>query len=187
MARLLGPLFVIVAAGYPLLVYFSLDHLPPAAMALILLALAVTRLALWGRLPGDRLLLVTGIVAMVAVAVITLLSNSKEGLRYYPVVINAAMLVLFAWSLTQPRTIIERLARLFEPELPPEGVAHTRQATWAWCVFFTLNGSIALWTAIAASWEIWTLYNGLIAYILMAMLFAGEYALRQHRKRRLAS
>ncbi len=187
MTRLLGPLFIVVATGYPLLVYFSLDHLPPAAMALILIILAAGRLALWRRLPGDRLLLVAGIIAMLAVAIITLLSNSKEGLRYYPVIINTAMLVLFAWSLTQPRTIIERLARLFEPDLPPEGVAHTRQATWAWCVFFALNGSIALWTAVAASWEVWTLYNGLIAYILMGLLFAGEYTLRRHRKRRLAS
>ena len=187
MARLLGPLFVVLAAGYPLLVYFSLDHLPPAAMALILIVLAVGRLALWRRLPGDHLLLVAGIIAMLAVAAITLASNSKEGLRYYPVIINAAMLTLFAWSLTQPQTIIERLARLFEPELPPAGVAHTRQATQAWCVFFMLNGAIALWTALAASWEVWTLYNGLIAYILMGLLFAGEYSVRRQRKRRLRS
>lgn len=187
MARLLGPLFVVLAAGYPLLVYFSLDHLPPAAMALLLLILAAARLGLWRQLPGDRLLLVASIIAMVAAASITLLSNSEQGLRFYPVIINAAMLALFAWSLTQPRTIIERLARIFEPDLSPEGVAHTRQATQAWCLFFIANGSIALWTALAASWEVWTLYNGFIAYLLMALLFAAEYTVRQLRKRRLRS
>jgi uncharacterized membrane protein len=41
-----------------------------------------------------------------------------------------------------------------------------------------MNGLIACYTAFFTSLETWTLYNGLIAYILMGLLFAGEYVVR---------
>jgi uncharacterized membrane protein len=42
-----------------------------------------------------------------------------------------------------------------------------------------LNGSMALITALWSSFEVWSLYNGLIAYVLMGLLFGGEYWVRQ--------
>jgi uncharacterized membrane protein len=57
--------------------------------------------------------------------------------------------------------------------------------TQVWCWFFSVNGAIALATALWASPAIWTLYNGLIAYLVMGLLFAGEYVVRWHFKRRL--
>jgi uncharacterized membrane protein len=50
--------------------------------------------------------------------------------------------------------------------------------------FFGINGAIALATALWASAAFWSLYNGLIAYMLMGLLFAGEYLVRSHFKRR---
>jgi len=50
--------------------------------------------------------------------------------------------------------------------------------TQVWCGFFMLNGGIALATALWSSFEIWSLYNGLIAYLLMGTLFVGEYLVR---------
>jgi hypothetical protein len=38
-------------------------------------------------------------------------------------------------------------------------------------------------TALWASPATWTLYNGLIAYVMMGLLFAGEYVVRWHFKR----
>ena len=52
------------------------------------------------------------------------------------------------------------------------------RVTRAWCVFFVLNGGIALWTAVAASDAAWALYNGGIAYLLMGAMFLGERCLR---------
>src|SRR3546814_12152489 len=80
------------------------------------------------------------------------------------------MLVLFAGSLFSGLPVIERLARLQDPDLSPSGVRYTRQVTRVWVGFFIFNGSIAtaltLWSPLA--W--WTLYNGLIAYPLMGRL-----------------
>ncbi|EXJ46560.1 putative dNA gyrase subunit B [Vibrio parahaemolyticus VPTS-2010_2] len=88
------------------------------------------------------------------------------------------MLCVFAFSLKQPQSIIERLARLQEPELPPSGVAYTRKVTMVWCVFFVLNAAFALYTCFLPV-KIWTLYNGLISYLLAGSLFAGEWIVRQ--------
>ncbi|MGF1755265.1 hypothetical protein L4C33_16930, partial [Vibrio makurazakiensis] len=99
-------------------------------------------------------------------------------LTYYPVVVNLCMLVVFASSLRQPQTIIERLARLQEPDLAQSGVMYTRKVTKVWCLFFVINGSIALYTCFQ-SLEVWTLYNGLISYLLAGSLFSIEWLVRQ--------
>ena len=79
--------------------------------------------------------------------------------------------------------IIERLARLQEPDLPPEGVRYTRKVTWAWCGFFIVNGGIAAWTALYADLAAWTLYNGCISYLLMGLMFAVEWLCRRRVRR----
>ncbi|MDD4916151.1 MAG: hypothetical protein PHW13_14090, partial [Methylococcales bacterium] len=76
------------------------------------------------------------------------------------------------------QSLIERLARIQHPDLPPEGVIYTRRVTQIWCAFFVVNGGIALATALWSSIELWSLYNGLIAYVLMGILFVGEYLVR---------
>jgi uncharacterized membrane protein len=57
--------------------------------------------------------------------------------------------------------------------------------TQVWCVFFALNGGVALVTALWTSAATWSLYNGFVAYLLMGLLFAGEYAIRCNFKRRV--
>jgi len=52
-----------------------------------------------------------------------------------------------------------------------------------WCGFFVLNGAIALGTALWASEAVWSLYTGVISYVLMGLLFAGEYLVRLRFKR----
>lgn len=94
------------------------------------------------------------------------------------------MFCLFSYSLISPPPIIERIARKREPDLPPHAVTYTRCVTQLWCLFFVVNGSIALATALWASPVIWSLYNGVISYVLMGLLLAGEYLVRYYFKRR---
>jgi uncharacterized membrane protein len=93
------------------------------------------------------------------------------------------MLLVFSWSLRSPTSLIERLARIQQPDLPPEGIIYTRRVTQIWCVFFIVNGSIALVTALWSSFEIWSLYNGFIAYLLMGLLLVGEYIVRMRTQK----
>ena len=117
-------------------------------------------------------------------AALTVWSNALLPLKLYPLLINAFMLALFAGTLMSPPSMIERFARLREPDLPVRAIAYTRRVTQLWCGFFVVNGLIALATALWASPEVWMLYNGFIAYLLMGLLFGGEYLFRLHFKRR---
>ena len=112
-----------------------------------------------------------------------MVGNAVLPLKLYPVLVNAVLFVVFQYSLRHPPTVIERLARLQEPNLPESGVRYTRKVTIVWSVFFVVNGSIALGTALWASDATWALYNGLIAYGLMGLLFAVEWLVRQRVRR----
>ncbi|WP_373976311.1 hypothetical protein NT239_05945 [Chitinibacter sp. SCUT-21] len=182
MKKALAILGALLALAYPLLVYLSLGHATSEAMAALLLAVALIRgVSSWSK-PGIPL----QVAILLVLAGILYSQKQPDLLRYYPVLINLAMLGVFASSLIRGPSLIERLARLSEPDLPPSGVIYTRRVTQVWCVFFIANGSIALWTALYASWENWTLYNGLIAYLLMGGLMAGEWILRRRiRKNKL--
>lgn len=174
----LKALLALLLVLYPLAVYFGLAHFGVAPVAWLLAALALVRLAVsrgdHGLWPLACLPLLMGLASAV--------SRDPVWLRYLPALMNAASLLVFAYSLTQPRSAIERLARLHEPDLPPQGVIWTRHVTQVWCLFFVANGSIALYTARYASLAQWTLYNGLIAYVLMGLLLGGEYLLRQRMR-----
>ena len=94
------------------------------------------------------------------------------------------LLVVFAFSLCHPPTVVERLARLTEPDLPPSGVRYTRKVTAVWCVFYVANGAAAAYTVAFSTDAIWALYNGLIAYVLMGCLMGAEWLVRQWVRRR---
>ena len=96
------------------------------------------------------------------------------------------MLLLFAWSVVRPPTIVERIARLREPDLSTDAVIYLRRVTIAWMVFFVCNGAVALYTALQSSLEIWTFYNGFVAYILIGAMFGGEFLTRMRVMRKRA-
>lgn len=160
---------------YPFAVYFGIQYLEPWKIASILFVLLGIRLiAAYSVKHWSSPLLMLGMVYCLLAG----WSNELLSLRFYPVIVNCAMLLLFSWSLLSPQSLIERIARIQHPELPPEAIVYTRRVTQVWCVFFIVNGSIALITALWSSFDAWILYNGLIAYLLMGILFAGEYCVR---------
>ena len=164
---------------YPLVIYFGLGRFEPRWLALFLLSIVAARAAIsrdpvWIAAAGGALVLVLA----------SLLANQVMPLKLYPVLVNAVMLSVFALSLRHPPSAIERIARLREPNFPPEAVLYTRKVTFVWCLFFIGNGAIALVTALWASDKVWATYNGLIAYVLMGVLFAGEWLVRQRVRAR---
>lgn len=164
---------------YPLLVYFGLGHWQPRWLALLLASVAIAR----ALATKDRMWLVAAAGAMV-LAMISLWGNHVLPLKLYPVLVSAVLLAIFSTSLVRPPSAIERIARLREPGLNEAGVLYTRTVTQVWCAFFILNGCISLTTALWASEAVWALYNGLIAYVIMGILFAGEWLVRQRVKAR---
>lgn len=105
--------------------------------------------------------------------------RQPESMYWYPVCISLLMLGLFGGSLFTRQSLIERLARLQKPELPPEAVAYTRRVTQIWCGFFVLNGSAAALLAASGNADWWALYTGVISYILMGALGGSEWLYRR--------
>jgi uncharacterized membrane protein len=178
-----GPLAVshLLFALYPILIFAGLQFLDPRTVGAAVLVALVVRY----RRSALRLMagfsfwqwLAIALPPVLGLAVIA--TNSETLLRLYPASISASMLILFGATLLRPPTMIERLARLRDPELPPAAVRYTRRVTEVWCLFFIFNGAIAAYTALAASREAWALYTGFITYLLMGILFAGERIARR--------
>ncbi|AIR89073.1 membrane protein [Pseudomonas cremoricolorata] len=175
MKRLIGLGLVLAGVLYPFAVHFGMAHFAPWQFAVLLGGLWLARLLTLRQRTGTAR---TAAVALGFCAVLGL-SDSAQMLRWYPVLISAFMLALFGASLLHGMPVAERLARLRDPDLPPRAVRYTRQVTQVWSGFFLLNGLIAAALTLWAPLTWWTLYNGLIAYAAMGLLFAGEWLIRQ--------
>lgn len=165
---------------YPFIVYVGLTQGGWPLLGVVIVILAALRLVLSRARPKKTAsLVIAPAAAAIALAGLALISGAPDFLLYYPVAVSAAMLFLFAVSLRYPPTVIERLARLRHPDLPPSGVLWTRKVTIVWCLFFVANGAIALGTIQWGDLELWTLYNGMISYIAIGTLIVGEIVARR--------
>lgn len=178
-------LLVILIILYPVFIYFGLSYSSPAQIGLLLLCLFLARAFFIAR---DRLAqawpLVMTVLIGAGLAGATWLLDTTAWLLWYPVAINVVLFCGFTLSLMYPPTVIERLARLREKDLPPQAIRYTRKVTIAWSVFFTCNALVATATVIHGDLAVWTLYNGFIAYLLIGLFFLVEYLLRQRLRRR---
>ncbi|SPJ34282.1 hypothetical protein [Kushneria phyllosphaerae] len=123
-------------------------------------------------------------VVMLLLLALLLGGQAELGIRLYPVMINVSLALIFLGSL-RSTPLIERLARLSEPDLPPEGVRYTRRVTWVWGIFMTLNAVIALVLALWAPLHVWQVWTGAISYLLAALLMAGECLVRRRVRRKV--
>ncbi|ATM94735.1 putative inner membrane protein [Yersinia frederiksenii] len=171
---------VIAFIAYPLAVWFGLTYwgmqvLAPILLLMFTLRLFVVRHQIKQQLWLGKALAVTGIILSLASWGL----GKAQWLLFYPVVVNILLLSLFAYSLFYPPPIIERLARLAEPELSPQAVAYTRKVTLVWCVFFAVNGTISLATCLYSNMHLWVLYNGGLSYLLIGSLMGLEWIVRK--------
>ena len=172
-------LTVALTLVYPLAIWLGHGAIEPRRLAWLLLLTVATRL------PALKLSAAARWSAAAALALVALAvwANAVLPLKLYPVLVNGALLATFGASLMSGPSMVERLARLREPDLPAAAVAYTRRVTQAWCLFFLANGAIALGTALFAPEAVWSLYTGVVAYGLMGLMFGGEYLLRMRFKR----
>lgn len=174
---------VALAAAYPLLVYVLIRQGRIRHAGLVLLAVVLVRFLAGGSWRGWSLaVLVAGTLMVAAIAT----TNSELLVRLYPVVVNVVLLSAFAVTLWRPPSMIERIARSTGVALDAAGVQYVRNVTVVWVGFFVVNGGIALATAMAASREVWALYNGLLSYLIAGVLFGAERLVRSAFRRRMA-
>lgn len=169
-------------ASYPLVVYAGLTLTSPRTLALILGAILVLggALARGRRSAAGGSLSVWPAAAAAPALLLAGLLDEDRALRLVPSLINAALLVAFGWTLWRGPSMVEVFARM-QGRVSPEGVAYCRAVTAVWCVFFVLNGGVALWLALYQSAARWAFYTGFVAYVLIGALLAAEVVYRRWR------
>jgi len=181
---LLGLTMAGVSLAYPWLVVGLYGN------RLLLVGLWLSLLALW--LARARELSISLRVTLIAlaclVAALTALQqvSSQTLAKLYPVVISAALFLVFTWSLLHPPCIIERMVRRTGRDIPPEASRYMRWVTMVWIVFFVANGGVASWLALYGDVIHWAFYNGFLSYILIAAIMIIELLVRRQYQRRVA-
>jgi uncharacterized membrane protein len=172
------------AFAYPLVAHLAVARssarLTIAAIALLALS-ALLRSLIEGRLAAWLT------VPVVIGACWWLVRSSMNVLPLYvpPVLVPAFLAWIFGQTLLPGRTpLIEQLVHLLHgPEEVPEDAAlvYARRLTLAWTVLFVGLAATNLLLAVFAEPEQWSLFANLIAYVIVVVFFAVEYAYRRRR------
>ncbi|MET0287526.1 MAG: hypothetical protein ABW352_23770 [Polyangiales bacterium] len=174
----------VLVAAYPVAVYVGLTRFSARGLGLLLLGLLLPGMLLKLRdaRREDVLVVLRLPLSICALLGLAALLNDARFVFALPILINAALFVQFSTSL-RGTPLVERFARMQSPTLSAEQVTYCRGVTKVWCAFFVINAAISAALAVWAPLAWWTLYNGLLAYLLMGVLGATEYVVRKFRFR----
>lgn len=171
----------LVVASYPITVYLGLRYGHGRVVIALLAALTLASLAYRLRSrQRDATVLLPPLLVMLLL-VVSWVWGDNTLLLALPVVVNVVLLVAFGRTLMLKTSMVERYARLIEPNLSDDRRAHCRQITWVWVCFFAANATVTAAVAGFGSVELWALHTGILSYVAMGVLFAGEWWLRERR------
>lgn len=171
-------ILTVAGVSYPFAVYLLGGTVEPGLFVALAMALVAGRLGLIRHSPLARdLSLPLGLVAGATLA--ASLFAADLAAKAYPVFMSLGFALAFGCSLCRSQTLIERFARLRTPDLPVEARGYLRKVTWVWLMFLLGNAAVSAALTLWGTDEWWTLYNGLLSYLLMGCLFAGEWLVRQ--------
>ncbi len=166
--------------SYPLIVYFAYTRLEARTLAIWLLSIYGISVAVRfrGSAAGVRHVVRQhiGLAILIAIALVT---GDSTVLLFMPVIVSLYLLWTFSASLRDGTPMIERFARIAEDDLPDFTIPYCRKVTAVWCVFLATNALCVLILALVAPIEWWALYSGLISYLLVGAILAGEFVARK--------
>ena len=180
--------FTAISVLYPVIVYCGYRYwgLSPRRLSLMLLALGFYHFLNFTRSKSQVERGRTGIfvVLILVCALVAFGADNILFVKFYPVLVNLSLLSFFGFTLWRPPSFAFRMASLHDKSLENSPSfksveRYCRNVTVGWCIFFIVNGSIATFTVFVGSDKIWSLYNGLISYILIGLFFMVEYLVRK--------
>jgi len=119
----------------------------------------------------------------IAFSVLGALTNNRALLLLIPSATQLGFAWVFGSSLRSKTPLVEQFARMQKADLSEEEVKYCRTVTWIWAIYLAACAAAGMVLAWVASPEIWALFTGVGAYVLVAALFAAEYAYRKLRFR----
>jgi len=198
-------LLAIALLSYPAVVFLLADRAPAVFIACLFTAIAGPRLLLANNL--SKSVVTLGLVALALLCVTTAVSQTYFAVKLYPAAISAAAAIWCAYTLFVPPSAIGRLliiinrstsglpkqvreriplAKGSNEALEPSAIQqiYLRNLTALWMAFFAVNSALSLHTALAYGTGAWALYNGIISYLLIAVLVVLEILYRPFYQRR---
>jgi uncharacterized membrane protein len=124
-----------------------------------------------------------GLAGFALLAAAPLVVEPDALLKLPPVIINLALAVWFGRTLAPgEEPMISWFGRLVRgTELAPDLARYTRYSTVVWTAFFLIMAAAAAALAALAPPEIWSVFANGIDYLLVGVLFVGEYVFRRVR------
>jgi len=175
-----GTFQTVLLLAYPFVVYFAYRRLETRAAGGLLLGLYALTIAPRIRGPASEIWQLVrqhlGLVLLIGLAIVT---GERIVLLLLPMAVSLFLFGTFSWSLRVGPPIVERFARLVDPDLPDFCVPYCRKVTIGWCIFLAVNAVCAGLLAWVGPFEWWALYTGLVAYLLLGIGFAAEFILRK--------
>lgn len=173
-------LLIALGLAYPLLAYFGHAAVSPATFILATLALIAIRHVF--AQPGPFTLSPPTILIAGGALIVLSLADQRLAALAYPSLISFAFASAFGLSLWRRPSLIERFARLRQPDLPDAAKCYCARVTLLWTAWLLANGLIAAALAFSRRMELWLLWTSLINYLLSGALLGGEWLFRRVRE-----
>jgi uncharacterized membrane protein len=180
MKTVLGIISTLFIIASPFVLYWTLTHHSVGVAAITLVAWIVVRTIpiLMAAKPQQRRAALQFPAIALSFALLGLVSNNGTWLLILPAATQATFGLAFLRSLkTTP--LIEHFARMVKGDLNGPELAHCRRWTAAWGYYLLVLAAFGLVLAKYASLAVWTIYVGVVTYVLVGVLFAIEYVVRK--------
>ena len=184
MRTVMGVVSALFVVASPWVLYWTVSQQRIDVAAAVLIGWVIVRtlpIVLSARRDHRRAALQLPAIALVF-AVLGWISDDATWLLVLPSATQGAFGIAFLRSLSGV-PLIEHFARMVKPELGPGELAHCRAWTRIWGIYLLVLAAIGLGLARWAPLPVWTVYVGVVSYLLVGALFAVEYVIRKIRFR----
>lgn len=181
-------LVALVVVGYPVAMHLLLTsgQWPLLTLLLALAPFALLPLSLitgghtgWGLLAAAALL--------VACAWGWQALQQRQDLIYLlqNVGMQGLLALVFGHTLVGGRDpLVSQLARrIHRDDYSPAIARYTRQATWAWTLYFVAMGLTSVVLFVSAPLAVWSYFVNFVSFLTLGAMFVAEYAVRRWRLR----
>ena len=161
---------------YPAIVFFLRGAINPALFVCLALVLVGLRLTLGSTGVGSwRPALLVAAATLAGMALI----DAALAARAYPILISLAAAGVFAVTLFQPASLVERLALASGERWSAELRVYCRNVTAIWVLWLGVNAAIAAGLAFVHDDRAWALWTGMLSYLVSGVLLGGEWLVRR--------
>jgi uncharacterized membrane protein len=190
-------LFGILLFLYPVLIFcalvifkFSIRYL-----SIFIIAFAIAYFLINGRnyKGKNTAVLFISPAILIIIGFVCFFSKTPLVLKMYPALADVTYIVIFVTSLYIPPPLVCYFIEIFDKSIkgkiePKIFDEYCRMATIVWIIFFVFDGIISVLTVFFVSDLIWGIYNGGITYVIMGLIFVGEFvAVKLIAKRKIAN